>query len=52
MDGLEGSLKVKEPRTGMVGLGRSSKIIELWGGWVGKVLKDHRTIGWLDWKGP
>uniref|UniRef100_A0A803YQC5 Homeobox domain-containing protein n=1 Tax=Meleagris gallopavo TaxID=9103 RepID=A0A803YQC5_MELGA len=21
-------------------------------GWVGRILKDHRTTGWLGWKGP
>ena len=36
----------------MVGLGGSSKIIEPWDGWVGRVLKDHRAMAWLGWKGP
>ena len=36
----------------MVGLEGSLKIIEAWDGWVERVLKDHRTKDWLDWKGP
>ena len=65
--GLEGSWKVVEPWNGCVVLGWSFKIIELWDGlgWVrlvGKerlgwsrvqrVLKDHRAVEWLGWKGP
>ena len=36
----------------MVGLEGSLKVVELWDGWVGGVLKDRRAVGWLGWKGP
>ena len=26
--------------------------VGMWGGWDGGVLKDHRAMGWLGWKGP
>ena len=65
--GLDGSLRVVEPRNGlglgrkgptgswgygMVGLEGSLKVIEPQNGWVGRVLQDHRTMEWLGWKGP
>jgi len=37
MDGLEGTLTITE-------LKKSTS--------VGRVLKDHRIMGWLGWKGP
>ena len=36
----------------MVELEGSWKITEPWGGWDGRVLEDHRAMGWLGWKGP
>ena len=35
-------------------MGRSLEIKEPWDGldWDGRVLKDHRAMGWLVWKGP
>ena len=42
---LEGSLRIIEAEDGrMVGLEGSLRIIGPWDGWVGEVLKDHRTI--------
>lgn len=38
MDGLEVPLKITESKDGL--------------GWVGSILKDHRAIEWLGWKGP
>ncbi|XP_052540355.1 uncharacterized protein LOC128081284 isoform X33 [Tympanuchus pallidicinctus] len=35
-----------------VGLERSLQITEPWDGWDGRVLTDHRAMGWLGWKGP
>ena len=50
MVGSERSLKTIEPQ--LVRLERSLKTIEPQDGWVGKVLKEHRNMGWLGWKGP
>ena len=36
---------------GMVGLERSLKIKRELNGWVGRVLKDSRAMGWLGWDG-
>ena len=36
----------------MGGLEGSLKIVGSWDGWVGRVLKDHKVMGWLGWKGP
>ena len=33
-----------------LGLERTLKIIKLWRGWIGRILKDHRTVEWLGWK--
>ena len=53
MVGLERTVKVAEPQNHrMPGLERTLKIAEPWDGWAGKDLKDHRTMGWLGWKGP
>ena len=49
MVGLEETLKMVEPWDGWVGRdleGHHRK------GWVEKVLKDHRAMRWLGWKGP
>jgi len=35
----------------MVELEGSLKITERWDGWVGRVLKGHKAVGWLDWEG-
>ena len=32
---------------GWVGLGGSRKVAELWSSWVGKDLKDHRSVEWV-----
>ena len=52
MVGLEGSLQITEPWNGWVRLNRSLQIIEPWDDWAGRVLKDHRAMEWLGWKGP
>ena len=36
----------------MVGLEGSLRMTESLNGWVARVLKDHRAIEWLGWKGP
>ena len=50
MVGLEGSSKVVESWDGWVG--RVLEVIESWDGWVGRVLEGCRAMGWLHWKGP
>lgn len=35
----------------MVGLGGTLKVIELWDGWIGRILQDHENIEWFGWVG-
>ena len=44
MVGLKESLQIIETYTRRAGLEGSLKIIKPWIGWVGRVLKDHRTM--------
>ena len=37
---------------GMSRLGMSLKVIELWDGGVGRVLKGCRNMDWMGWKSP
>ena len=52
MVGLEGSLKIIRELNGWIGRVLKDHRAMGWLGWDGRVLKDHKRTKWLGWKGP